>query len=238
MADPFALVIGGSGGIGAEISLELARRGQRIVLTYGRGKARADEVLARIHDLGGNGTARQLTLPDGDLGDLTGLHTLVFAAGAPIEQPYVSQMGSAALEEAVQIELLGFANAVRQALPALRASQGSIVAVSSAGISRHPPGDALSTVPKAGAFALIRAIAREEGRHGIRANAVAVGVVDAGMFQSIGFDDTWRDAALRNIPLRRFGSATDVARAAAFLASDDAGYITGEMLHVDGGYHV
>ncbi len=108
----------------------------------------------------------------------------------------------------------------------------------SAGQSRWPPGDALSVIPKAGVTAAVRGLAREEGRHGVRANAVAVGVVEAGIFHRIDFSGAWRDAATRNIPLRRFAAADEVAQCVVFLASERASYVTGQVLHADGGYSI
>ena len=93
-----------------------------------------------------------------------------------------------------------------------------------------------------GMEALLRAIAKEEGRFGIRANSVALGVIDAGMFhrlvESGELSQAYLDASKRNIALRRFGTASEVAEAAAFLASSRASYITGQMLMLDGGYSV
>jgi NAD(P)-dependent dehydrogenase (short-subunit alcohol dehydrogenase family) len=98
----------------------------------------------------------------------------------------------------------------------------------------------LSVAPKGAIEALLRGIAREEGRNGVRANAVAVGVVDAGMFPKLvergELSQQWIDAAIRNTPLRRFGKPQDIADAAVFLASSRARYITGQTLFVDGGY--
>ena len=126
------------------------------------------------------------------------------------------------------------------ALAHLRKSRGSMVFVSSAGLRRYPPGDALSVAPKGAIEALIRATAREEGRYGVRANCVAVGVVDAGMFPKLiekgEITQAWVDAAMRNTPLRRFASPEEIADAAVFLASARARYVTGQTLFVDGGY--
>jgi NAD(P)-dependent dehydrogenase (short-subunit alcohol dehydrogenase family) len=94
--------------------------------------------------------------------------------------------------------------------------------------------------PKGAIEALMRGIAREEGRFGVRANNVAVGVVDAGMFPKLvergELSQAWIDAAMRNTPLRRFGTPDEIADAVVFLASNQAKYITGQTLFVDGGY--
>lgn len=228
-----ALVVGGTGGIGAACCRALAEGGWRVILTYGRN---ADGAAALAAEIGG--VARQLTLPDGDPGDLSEVSAVVFAAGADIGQPYLSQTDPADLAAALHLEVQGFFAVLRAALPALRRHGGSLVAISSAGLGRFPVGDALSVAPKAAVQALVRGCAREEGRHGVRANCVAVGVVEAGIFERIDWTPEWIEAAKRNIPLRRFGGAADVANAVAFLVSERAGYVTGQTLYVDGGYSV
>jgi NAD(P)-dependent dehydrogenase (short-subunit alcohol dehydrogenase family) len=129
---------------------------------------------------------------------------------------------------------------LQMARPMPPETHGSIVAISTAGLGRFPPKDILSTAPKAAIEALISAIAREEGKHAIRANAVRVGVVDAGMFDRVKqqLAAEWLEAAKRNAALRRFGTAEEVANAVVFLASARASYITGQSLTVDGGYAV
>ncbi len=176
-------------------------------------------------------------MPDADPGDLTGLQTLVFAAGADIAQPYISKTDPKDLRSAVDIELHGFFQLAQKALPELRKhEQSSIVVLSSAGLKRFPPGDILSVAPKAAIEAVVRGIAREEGKHGVRANAVAVGVVEAGIFERIEWDDAWISAAKKNIPLRRFAQADEIADVVSFLATRGS-YINGTVVHVNGGMY-
>ena len=122
----------------------------------------------------------------------------------------------------------------------VRAAEGSIVAVTTAATSRFPVRDGLSSAPKAAVEALVRALAVEEGRYGVRANCVGPGMLTDGMaerlIESGDLDDRALDAARANIPLRRFGIAHDIAEAVCFLASDRAGFISGQKLDVDGGY--
>jgi NAD(P)-dependent dehydrogenase (short-subunit alcohol dehydrogenase family) len=102
--------------------------------------------------------------------------------------------------------------------------------------------DGLSSAPKGAVEALVRGLAAEEGRYGVRVNAVGPGMLTDGMAaRLIDSGDLSEDAlavARRNIPLRRFGTATDIAEAVCFLASDRAGFISGQKLDVDGGYGV
>jgi NAD(P)-dependent dehydrogenase (short-subunit alcohol dehydrogenase family) len=108
---------------------------------------------------------------------------------------------------------------------------GSFVHISSAGLLRIPPKDVLSVAPKAGIEALIKYIAKEEGVNNIRANSVAIGVIEAGIFLRLKaqgvFDEAWEEAVKSGLCLKRFGTARDVGEAAAFLASNRAAYVTG-----------
>ncbi len=134
----------------------------------------------------------------------------------------------------------GFFTAVRAALPALRESHGAVVAVTTAATTRFPKRDGLSSAPKAAVEAMVRALAVEEGRYGVRVNAVGPGMLTDGMAaRLIGSGDLSEEAleiTRRNIPLGTFGTADDIAEAVCFLASDRAGFISGQKLDVDGGY--
>ena len=136
----------------------------------------------------------------------------------------------------------GFFAVVAPSLPHLRASEGSIVAVTTAATSRFPVRDGLSSAPKAAVEAMVRALAAEEGRYGVRVNAVGPGMLTDGMAARLIDSGELSEEALaitrRNIPMRRFGSAHDIAEAVCFLASDRAGFVSGQKLDVDGGYGV
>jgi len=245
-----AVVIGGSGGIGESICLGLAQRGCDVAFTFRSNHVAAERTLVSLTALGVRAHALSVDLADAQavmhtIGQFAErfdrLHTLVFAAGADISMTYV---GSVDLQEwhlTIEAELHGFFHVIRAILPLMRANGGgSFVAVTSAGIERHPPLDILSTAPKAGVEALIRGLAREEGRHGIRANSVRPGVIDAGVFTRLRERVTpeFVEAMKRNTCLRRFGTPQEIADAVVFLASPAAAFITGQHLAVDGGYSV
>lgn len=245
MSGRAAFVVGGSGGLGSAICRALARDGAPVMVGY-RSRAAAAEALAA--ELGGGAAAVRCDVTDADGVAQSialaaechgGIGTMVFAGGVAIAQPYVSQIEEPAWREVIETELIGFTRVVRATLPIFRAQGGGgFVAVVSFANYSFPPGDALSSVPKAGIEALGRAIAKEEGRYGIRANMVAPGIIDAGLgnafLNSLYTPEIW-EAQRRRVPLRRFGQGAEIAEAVAFLASDRAAYITGQTLVVDGG---
>ena len=244
-----ALVVGGSGGIGSAITKAFAAERVSLAITYRHNEEAARAVAVDIEAQGGQCSVHRV-----DLGELEAvracvdslvdshgaIHTIAHAAGTHIDQPYISNTTPEQWRNTMDWDVNGFFHVVHAALPHLRASQGSIVFVSSAGLKRFPPGDVLSVAPKGAIEALMRGIAREEGRYGVRANSVAVGVVDAGMFPKLvergELSQEWIDAATRNTPLRRFGTPQEIADAVVFLASEQARYVTGQTLFVDGGY--
>ncbi len=246
------LVAGGSGGIGRAICARLAEAGADVALTYRRRREPAEEAAAAVRAAG-----RRASIHAVDLGEAAAvtavvdqvaaahgaIHGVVHAVGSDIAMRFISELAPEEWRAVVHTDADGFFHLVRAALPHLRRARGSIVAVTSAGLERFPARDILSVAPKAAIEAVIRGLAREEGRHGVRANSVAVGVVDAGMFQRLAsaggeLSSAWVEAATRNAALRRLGTAEEVADAVVFLASARASYITGQRLVVDGGYSV
>jgi 3-oxoacyl-[acyl-carrier protein] reductase len=170
------------------------------------------------------------------------VHTLVHAAGLYVDQLHMSRVTPEQYRRHLLGEASGFFNIVHPLLPSLRAQRGPIVAVSTMATRRFPIKDGLSSSPKGAVEALVRALAAEEGRFGVRANCVGPGVLSdgmAGLFAENGeMDEQALTAARSRVPLQRFGTAGDIAEAVCFLASPRSSYITGQMLDVDGGYSV
>lgn len=246
MKDRSALVIGGSGGLGGAISRAMALEWGHVFVGYRSNEASAKTIAGELSDMASpilcdlsdaDGVARAIAAAGDAALPLGGV---VFAGGVAIEQPFVSTIEEAQWREVIETELIGFTRVVAAAIPVLRAQGGgSITAISSVANYSYPPGDALSSVPKAAIESLCRAVAKEEGRAGIRANAVAPGIIDTGLgahfLQQLHSPDIW-ETQRKRIALRRFGSGEEIADAVAFLASERARYITGQTLVVDGGF--
>jgi len=246
-----AFVVGGSGGLGAAICTELARRGCDVALTYRSNEEAAGRTAESVSDAGRAAWTVALDLTDHDACKANvdaiaeaagGIHTLVYAAGPHIPQRHLSKISPAEVQEQLEIDAVGFYAIASAAIPHLRHSKGSLVAVTTAATRRFPVRDGLSSIPKAAVEAAMKGIAAEEGRFGIRANTVGPGMLTDGMAQRLmangDLDERALDAARANIPLRTFGRAEDIAEAVCFLASDRARFITGQNLDVDGGYTV
>jgi NAD(P)-dependent dehydrogenase (short-subunit alcohol dehydrogenase family) len=176
--------------------------------------------------------------------DFGSINTLVNAAGFDIPQKFISEIDIELWREVIDADINGFFNLVKFGLPYLRESQGSIVFISSAGLFKYPPGDILSVAPKATIEHVLKGIAKEEGKNGVRANSIALGVIDTGIFHRLReenntfFDEAWHEAVMNTLAIKRFGLPKEVADTAVFLASSKGGYITGHCIPVDGGYHL
>ncbi|MCW2790913.1 MAG: hypothetical protein JWO76_11 [Nocardioides sp.] len=246
-----ALVVGGSGGLGHAIVRLLASRGSHVALTYRSDAKAGAAAAAAAREWGVRASAHALDLSADEAaadvvaevaGEYGGLHTLVYAAGPHVPMTHLSSVAPSTMAAQLAADAGGFFTVVQPALPHLRHAQGSVVAVTTAATARYPVRDGLSSAPKAAVEALVRGLAAEEGRFGVRVNAVGPGMLTDGMAARLVSSGDLSEEALavtrRNIPLRRFGTATDIAEAVCFLASDRAGFISGQKLDVDGGWSV
>lgn len=246
-----AIVAGGSGGIGVAIGRTLARSGVDVTLTYYRNREKAESAAREIADLGGRAEIAQVDLNDAATvrsvvdraAERSGeLAVAVYAAGPYINMRHISRLDPQLFEETLRTDIFGCYNFLHAALPHLRKSRGVVAALVTPAIRRYAVKDVLSASPKAAIEALVRGIAAEEGRFGVRANCVGVGVIEDGMYHKLietgDFDERFLQATRDVVALRRLGAAQDIANAVEFLVSERAGYITGQTLMVDGGYAV
>jgi 3-oxoacyl-[acyl-carrier protein] reductase len=228
-----ALVTGASRGIGRAIALELARAGASVVVGYRSGADEAEEVAGAIGgraiqaDVSDPDDARRLVEEAGEL-DL-----LVNNAGLT-RDGLIARMPDEDWRAVLETNLSGAFYTCRAAARSMmRRRSGAIVNVSSIVGLHGNPGQTNYSASKAGIIGFTKALARELAPRGVRANVVAPGYVDTRLTREIS--DDMRGLMLQNTPLGRFGEPEDVAGAVRFLCSDEASFITGEVLLVDGG---
>lgn len=250
--DGATMIFGGTGGLGAACARAVARDGSDVALCFRSKRDLAEALAAELRGLGRQVSLHALdvtdpatigTARDEAIAEHGRVHGLVWAAGPLVDQLHLSDTPLEKWKRAVDVEVHGFFAAAQALIPHFRAQGGgAIVHLGSAGDLYWPPRDGLSVAPKATNEALVRGIAKEEGRHGIRANSVLVGVIDAGMFHELlaqgQFDEKWVAEVQGQLPLRRWGRAEEIGHAASFLVSNRAGYTTGQQLAVAGGYGV
>lgn len=247
----WVVVAGGSGGIGRAISKSLAADGWNVVVTYNSRPDGAEKTAAAVRELSRAALIRQVDLSDpasarslaAEVTEAVPVAGLVYAAGPHIPMDFISNISPEQFSVQIDRDLKACYNFVHPFLGALRETKGAVLAVVTPVIERYTRTDLLSSAPKAGVQALIRGLAAEEGRNGVRANAVGVGVVEGeGLWTSLNASGVFTEKGLRQakaaIPLGRFGTEGDVGEAARFLLSAQANWITGQTLNVDGGYGV
>lgn len=242
LADKVAIVTGSSRGIGRAIALKLAEAGARVVVNYSNHEAAAAEVVAAIQQDGGQAMAVQADvskpedanrLVQSALAVFGHVDILVNNAGIT-RDALVLRMSEDDWDRVMATNLKGAFLCTKAALrPMVRQRSGRIINVSSVVGLAGNAGQANYAAAKAGLIGFTKAIAKEVGSRGITANAVAPGFIDTDMTRQL--PDAVKDEAVRQIPLGRFGRVEDVAEAVAYLASDAASYVTGQVLNIDGG---
>jgi 3-oxoacyl-[acyl-carrier protein] reductase len=232
-----ALVTGGSRGIGAAISHELARAGAKVAVNCRSGTEAADRVAGEIGglvvqaDVSDPAEAQALIeRVEEELGDID---ALVNNAGVT-RDTLIARMSDDDWQAVIDTNLRGTFNTSRAvSRKMMRRRSGAIVNLSSVVGIHGNPGQANYAASKAGIIGLTKALARELGSRGVRVNAIAPGYITTELTDVL--NDEQRGLILGNTPLGRLGEPEDVAGAVRFLCSDDAAFITGEVLLVDGG---
>ncbi len=245
LKDRTALVTGSSRGIGRAIALRLAREGADVVVNYSRSEAEALEVVAGVEAAGRRGFALKADLRIADearrlvdeaAAGLGRLDILVNNAGGGRAGEF-TEVTEDDYDHVVDLNLKGvfFATQAFARLAIAAGRPGRVITVSSVHEELPLPGQASYCAAKGGVKVLTRDLAVSLARHGITVNAIAPGAIATDANAELMEDAPRLEALLRQIPLGRLGSPDDVAGVAAFLASDDAAYVTGSTYFVDGG---
>lgn len=237
-----AIVTGASRGIGREVALKLAALGATVIINYNGSEEKAEEVKKQIEDKGGKAEIYQCNVSNFDackefidyvIKKYNSIDILINNAGIT-RDGLLMRMSEKDFDDVINTNLKGTFNCIRFASrQMMKQRSGRIINISSVvGVSGNA-GQTNYAASKAGIIGLTKAVAKEVASRHITVNAVAPGFIQTDMTDILSENTKKQIASM--IPIGTFGSPKDVANATAFLASDEAGYITGQVLHVDGG---
>ncbi len=241
LAEKVAIVTGSTRGIGQAIAEELARQGAKVVIS-GRNGERARQVAAAIQEAGGEAIAVQADVSHMEdaqqlvketLDRWGRIDILVNNAGITRDN-LLLRMSEEEWDTVLQVNLKGAFNCTKSVTrQMMKQRQGRIINITSVVGQMGNAGQANYAASKAGLIGFTKSVARELASRNITCNAVAPGYIQTDMTAAL--DDAVKDSLKQQIPLGRLGTPEDVARVVAFLCSDDAAYITGQVINVDGG---
>lgn len=237
-----ALVTGASRGLGRAIAEDLAQAGHKVAVNYSASADAAAEVVSLIESRGGEAVAVQADVADTDqvaamferVSDALGPATILVNNAGITRDNLLLRMSPEEFDEVIATNLRSVYSCTKAALRGmLRSRWGRVVSIASvAGITGNP-GQANYAASKAGIIGFSKSVAKEVGSRGITVNVVAPGFIETDMTK--GLDEKTKNAALGSVTLGRFGQPGEVASAVGYLVSEQAGYITGQVLSVDGG---
>ena len=236
-----ALVTGASRGLGRAIAVKLASRGAKVAVNYISGEDKARDVVGEIESAGGEAVLAQADVGDSQavramvrqVVDRWGQVDILVNNAGIVRDALLPRMSDDAWDEVINTNLRGAYLCTKFALRSMMSTGGRIINVSSLAGATGNPGQANYSAAKGGLNAFTRSVAREVGPRGITVNAVAPGFIVTDMTDSLPAET--QQSILERIPLKRFGAPKDVAELVAFLASDRAAYITGQIINIDGG---
>lgn len=245
LTDKIAVVTGASRGIGREIAKTLASKGAVVIVNYNGSTAKAEEVVKEIEEAGGRAEAMQCNVSDFEsAGEMLSavvkkygrVDILVNNAGIT-RDGLLMKMTEADFDAVMDTNLKGAFNCMQHvSRQMLKQRSGRIINMASVVGLMGNAGQANYGASKAGLIGMTKCVARELASRGITCNAVAPGFIVTEMTDVLS--DVVKEAMVAQIPLKKFGTTQDVAKTVAFLASDDASYITGQVISVDGGMHM
>ena len=240
-----ALVTGASRGIGRAIALRLAGAGASVIVSYAQQAGQAEETVAGIRAAGGTASAEQFDVGDAEATRVAmerivdrekRLDILVNNAGVAVDG-LVVRLKEEDWERALRVNLTGVFHCTKAALRTMmRARYGRIVNLTSVVAAMGNTGQAAYAAAKAGVIGFTRSMAREVSSRGITVNAVAPGFIETEM--TGGLDEAQKGFYASVIPAGRMGRPEEIASAVEYLASPDAAYVTGHVLHVNGGLYM